>query len=410
MRCARASVLLSLVSLAAFASTAGSSGCFRPDDTLVNYSSAATGAGLSGQGGEGGVSGLTPKEFFDQNVREGLVNSCSGADCHSSGTVAFLLAGQEYAAITTYVSSVGSRFIVEAPANSMLITYPPNSEHPGIGWDGIETLRDTVLQWLTLEAQLIEPETVLEIGPVEPDGLTILPLDSLGSGLKGVTLSFYAIEVGSPPTALQLSSISVWPPNRRGLRMLNPSFVVVPPGKPEVVNNSFHGDAHTFVAPDAVQLGTGELILTTWEQGAQMLIRFESLSILFADSEGEVFDPCSRADLFTQGVDALPVQGSANSANGLLYCAQQCHGGSQGLQPTTVMNLSALLEQPHDDDFACAVARLHITPTNVDDSAMMATTDPSAGGTHPFIFGGNGTSHNAFKNAMRNWIELEGAQ
>jgi len=409
MRTGRASLLL-LASLAAAASAASAGGCFRPDDTLVNYTTAASGSGSGGGGGGGGGSALSAEEFFEENVRAGLVNNCSGADCHSSGSVGFLLAGQEYAAITTYITSVGSRFIVDPPETSMLITYPPNDEHPGIGWDGIEDVRDVTLEWLRLEAQDIDPDAVLEIGPVEPEGLTILPLDSLGPDLKGVTLSFYAIEVGSPATALQLSSISVWPPNHRGLRMINPTFVTLPPGKPEVLNTSFHGDAHVFVAPTAVQLGTGELILTEWEAGAQLAIRFESLSILYADADGKVFDPCSRADLFQEGVDALPVQSSANAANGLLYCAQQCHGGNAGLQPTDVMDLSPLLDDPRDYDFACAVARLQITPTNVDDSTMIATTNPTAGSGHPFIFGGNSSSHNAFKAAMSAWIDKEGAQ
>lgn len=385
-------------------------GCFKAEDTFVNYERTSTVTTTGQGGGTGGSTGdLSARDFFEQNVKDKLIANCSGSDCHSSGVRAFLLIGQEYASITTYRTSVGVPLIVPNPENSQLIVYPPDEEHPGKSWEGIEDVRDVTLEWLALEAVDIDEVEVTRLGPVTPNGFTVLPMDALSPQLAGYALSFYAVVYNQ--TVLELTQISIWPPNGRGLKVVNPVWVIIPPpgGGPEVLDTSHIGD-HTFVAPNFVTLASGELLATNWGPGYQLAIQFESLQFLFADEDGNTFVPCSHPELFTDGVDALPVQGQPNGPNGLLYCAQQCHGGVAGSQPTDKMSLDGLLQSPRDDLLACARVREHIVPTQPAESRIITLTDPTGGLVHPFSFQGNSGSHGQFRTAMTEWINAEGGE
>jgi len=388
---------------------ASGGGCFQPEDTFVNFTS-ATGNFTVGAGGEGGGSTgpggpITAEEFFEQELKPDFTASC-GNDCHGQGSVAFLLSGQEYSTITTYVSTVGVPLILKDPSQSLLLSYPNSDDHSGISWNGLDNLRSRVVDWLELEALNVEEVTILQLGPFKPSGFNVLALDSLGPDFSGVTMTFYSIVHGDPPNALQLTNISIWPPNGFGLRVTNPTFVVETNGV-ELPDTTFHGEPLVFVAPDQVQVDSGELLLTNWEEGSELLVRFQELERLFADSAGNTFDPCTHVELYAQGVEALPINSQVNNPNGLLYCADQCHGGTNGSSPTTVMHLVDLLGEP-DLPRACAVTRPFITPTNADASRIVVVTDPSGGSAHPFKFGGNSTSHAAFRDAMAPWINAEG--
>jgi hypothetical protein len=208
---------------------------------------------------------------------------------------------------------------------------------------------------------------------------------------------------------MQLTDISVWPPPHRAVRVDDPTFVVRPPGGAELADVSMHAEPYVFVAPDSVVMGSGELILTDWTDGAELSVRFRGLSLLFADDDGTTFAPCTRVDLYREAVDALPIVNGTNQPNGLLYCADQCHGGSAGTQPTDVMDLSSLLLQDRDDAHACALTLPFITPTNPASSRLLQIVDPASGDPHPFDFGGSAGAHAAFVAAMSPWIHDEGA-
>jgi hypothetical protein len=345
-----------------------------------------------------------------------LMQPACGDGCHNSGEVPFLTVGLEYVTITTYLTkevAVGSSFIVPNPESSILVIYPGTDDHSGDSWDdgNNSELRGKIVEWLAMEAELIDPDALLEVGPIDPEGLVVLPLDSIAPQFAGFSLSFYAIEHGDPPALLELVDISVWPPNGRGLRVVNPSFVVVPAiNAVPFVDVSFHGDPQIFVAPNNTKMGPGELLLTTWGPDYRLAVRFEALSALFADVQGNTFVPCTRLDLYVKGVEELPIQAAGNAANGLSYCADQCHGGTNGADPTTVMDLKELLFDPPAYDFACAKTRVFITPTNAAGSALMTATDPQGSDPHVFAFQGNLSSFNKFKTAMTPWIDQEGAE
>lgn len=389
-------------------------GCFEPSDTFVNISNANVAASSSSSGGAGGTGPLGRREFFEQNVRPEMVDACGKGDCHGSGEVNFITVGLEYETITTYRTRVvapGTPLLTTSPSTSVLITYPNAEDHSGRKWtEGLADLQAATLEWMQMEVPFIEEEPLLEVGPVEPNGLTVIPLDSLGPDLAGFNMSFYAIAFGNPPSVLELTNISVWPPNGRAVRITDPTFVVYPQGTTQspILDESFHGDPHVLVPPDEVQLGSGQLLVTEWGQGWEIGFRVASIKGLYADEDGNTFEPCTRVDLFVDGVEALPPQSATNAPNGLLYCADQCHGGAAGPVPTDVMNLAPLLAEPRDDAFACAITRPFITPSNVDGSQLIQIVEPGSGLTHPFNFGGNGSAHAAFVNAMSAWIEAEG--
>jgi len=396
--------------------TATAGGCFEPSDTFVNISNANVASSSSGAGGSGGTGPLDRREFFEQNVRPGLVDACGKGDCHGSGEVNFITVGLEYETITTYRTRViapGTPLLTKSPSTGILVTYPDADDHSGRKWtEGLADLKAATLEWLQMEVPFITDEPVLEVGPIDPEGLTVVGLDGLGPDLSGFDLSFYASALGDPPSVLELTNISIWSPNGRAVRVDDPTFVVYPPGAAAepILDESFHGDPYVLVPPNDVQLGSGELLVTEWGEGYEIGFRVAAIKALFADEDGNTFEPCTRVDLFTDGVEELPIQSATNAPNGLLYCAQQCHGGEAGPSPTDAMHLSPLLGSPSDDDlaFACAIARPFITPSNVDASLLIEITKPGSGLTHPFNFGGNSSAHAAFRAAMTDWIEAEG--
>lgn len=389
-------------------------GCYQPDDTLVNYTAVSATSGGLGLGGEGG-GGLTAQEYFETLVKPDLVAFCAGSDCHSSGPRAFLLSGQEYSVITQYKTSWGACLLTDPPDLSPLMTYPPSDEHTGRGWNDLEDVRGRVLTWLGLEAEKGQPTgcsapvDLLQVGPIEPEGFTQIPLVGLGPEFAGFVMTFYASEIGDPPSLLKLSNISVWPPNERGIRIDDPTFVFLPDVGAPVLDTSFHGDPHTLVAPGAVVLGGGELLTTSWGADHQLAIRFAAVERLFADADGNTFPACTQVELFSEAVDSLPPNPGANQPNGLSYCAGQCHGGDAGTAPTGVMSLEELLVEPRDDELACAKTRGFIVPTQPLASPIVLVTDPQGSASHPFKFGGNDAAHDAFIDAMTPWIDAEGA-
>jgi hypothetical protein len=75
--------------------------------------------------------------------------------------------------------------------------------------------------------------------------------------------------------------------------------------------------------------------------------------------------------------------------------------------PTTKMSLSALLEVPRDDAFACANMRQLIAPGDVEGSDIIKMTKPGNSTGHLFSFQGNFGSHDAYTAKMTPWIEAE---
>jgi len=390
-------------------------------------------------GGEGGAGGQTfddPEAFFNGVVKSRMVAECAGAGCHSSGQFGFLIEGLEHESITSYKTNFGLPFIVAPAEQSLVMTWPESGDHSGEGWDKNEVrigLQPDALTWLQMEEALIEEDPFVEVGPfpVKP-GLNFFPLDAVdgpATGFDGSAIIFYAEEHGSPIDLLELDQLQVYPTQARAIRVQNPTFIInanpnddcntVDPDD-GAGDESLHGEPQTlsiFDGPDAddlpdIDLGTGELLLTAWEQNACLTIRFDEMTLLFADDLGNIFEMCTETSRFQAGTEALELEFVAapfNAQNGPVGCATECHGGDDGAAQVA-MDLSHLLgaKEERDYEFACAVMGAFMTPTNPDDSLIITTTAVGATLGHPAVYGGNVTAHTSFKDGITDWICHEG--
>ncbi|MSP24206.1 MAG: hypothetical protein EXR75_03380 [Myxococcales bacterium] len=413
------------------ASLAGA--CFKPEDDFVNLASgvvtsSTTSVGGSdttatggmggtpvseGGGGEsGGCDTSDPRNFFDCAVRAGLVINCTQGACHGAGQLGFLAENFEYDAITTYQTASGLRLITKVAEASLLMTRPATDAHAGGNrWATLPELKVKTLEWLKMEAALLPEITVIEVGPIEPIGLTYVPLDTLGEAFIGSAVTFYGIEHGS--SLLELVDLHVYPATGRGIRITDMTVIVLPQGaKVGVTNIELHGDPLTFVAPSSTLFGSGGLPLPQWEQGAMLYLRFEKIEALIADSSGNAYDPCTDVELFTAAVDSLPLVKDCTKPNGLQYCATQCHGGKEGGFATQKMNLSALLQTPRDDEVACAIARKFTAKNDPLASPITTEPNPNSGAIFPhkqFVFCAGTSSYKTYVKKMTPWILAEGA-
>ncbi len=405
--------------------------CFRPEDDFVNLaagvvtsSSASQGGGTTGTGGVGGMppsdggggSGgfvaSSPEEFFDVLVKPGLVINCTQGTCHGTGQIGFLTPGLEYSAITSYQTASGIHLITKTPESSLLMTRPATDAHAGGNrWAVLPELKEKTLEWLKLEAALLPEITVIEVGPIEPVGLTYVALDTLGEKFVGSAITFFGVEYGD--SLLDVSELRVYPATGAAIRITNLTVVVFPEGaKAGIPNIELHGDPQTFVAPNATLYGGGQLPLTDWKKGAMLYLQFEKIEALISDTNGNAYDPCTSTELFTQAVDALPYVKDCSKPNGLLYCAHQCHGGKEGGVATGKMNLAALLESPRNDEVACAVARKYIANNDPAASLITAIPNPEATTTfphQPFVFCAGTSAYKSYVKKMTPWIQAEGA-
>ena len=429
---------------------AGMQGCHSPVDTFVNYtsagpnqSSAATGgsnvvssSGNGGMGGEGGggiVACDDPEDYFEAVVEERMVAECAGAGCHSSGQFGFLLPQQEYGTITSYrttVAAIGLNLLQKEYLQSPLLTWPESGEHSGEGWDKNDVrvgLLPDVEAWLACEAPFIPEPSFKQVGPFEvKPGLNVFPLDAVDGpdlAFDGSAMIFYAEEHGTPVSLLEMAQLQIYPTQDRGIRIKDPVFIINenPEGNCDLVdpedgfpdNSLSGGEAEIFTVPgeiidiediERLLLGTGELLLSNWSENACLTVRFTEMTLLFADVDGNTFEPCTEVPRFQAATEALELDIGVGDGNGPAMCADVCHAGADG-PAQAAMDLEYLTDSPPDYEFACAVMKSFITPANPDQSLIITHTEPGSGGTHTeFQFAGNGSAHGIFKDGMTDWI------
>lgn len=371
--------------------------------------------GGGGAGGEGG--GTTTQQFasnremFEKTVQPGLEQNCVA--CHQSGGFAdFLALPDIYASVSVYKSGTTDKPILwPKPEESILYAYPDTSDHNGTPY-GTELagLKAAVLAWLKEEAKSLPPVEegpVLSVVPFKPiiGGLNAIYLDPLGQGFENSAVTFFAKEIGSPPSILELTKLEVYPASGVAIRMIHPRFVVYPEGEtvgiPDPADSLANID-QTFVAQEDATLSTGELLLPNWEPNGRISIDFSlgKIESLYLGDDGAVKVPCNDLGAYTAAVITL-------GDNGPMYCAENCHGGNKA-EAKAAMNLSGLLKDPPDYASACAFMRSRITPGDVDGSQIMNVTDPKQPQVvHMYKFKGNTDAYNAFKTGMTEWILSE---
>lgn len=355
----------------------------------------STGAGGGGSGNpDAGPQGTTGEAIF-LAFQDEMLGECGA--CHKLSGVAdapFLALPDLYSSISTWPG-----VITLTPTSSILLTHPGDKSHgAGMAPDMTAGLRAKVLAWLQKEALDIPTPTestkpyITPFKPLLKGAFNTVYLDPLGKSLESASISFNAVELGSPPSLLMLTNIAVHPVAETTIHLVHPIFSVYPAGggqEPDPVD-SFSNVDQTLALNDTPSLGTGTIILGNWQKDARLGLAFESAEVT---GEGTPLVMCKSPALFLSAV--VPQ---------LQYCAATCHGGQQA-KPTATMNLTKLAEMPPLN--ACAQVLARINPKGPDTSDILVVTDPSKQVAHGYKFAGNKTKYSAFKAAVMPWINSE---
>jgi hypothetical protein len=382
------------LSVAAAASCTVVPGAGEAAGTTSGDMSTGAGGGSGSGGGNVGPQGKTGQAVF-LTFKDEMLGECGA--CHKLSGVAdapFLALPDVYSSISTWPG-----VITLTPTSSILLTHPGMVSHgAGMAPDMSKGLRAKVLAWLQKEALAIPKPTestkpyITPFKPLLKGAFNTVYLDPLGKSLESTSISFNAVELGSPPSMLALTHIAVHPVADTTVRLVHPIFSVYPSGggqQPDPVD-SFSNLDQTLGLNDNPSLGTGTLILTNWQKDAHLGLAFETAEVT---GEGTPIVMCNNPTLFLSAV--VPQ---------LQYCAAKCHGGQQ-VKPTATMNLKKLAEMPPLDACAQVLARIH--PKDPDTSDILMVTDPSKQIAHGYKFAGNKTQYSAFKAAVTPWINAE---
>ena len=362
--------------------------------TSGDMSTGAGGEASGGGGGDVGPQGATGKAAF-LAIQSDILGECGA--CHKLGGAAdapFLALPDVYSSISTWPGIISL-----TPTSSVLLTHPAQSSHGGgMAPDMTPGLRAKVLKWLQKEALDIPKPTesskpyITPFKPLLKGAFNTVYLDPLGKSLESSSISFNAVELGSPPSLLMLSNIAVHPVADTTIHLVHPIFSVYPVGggqEPDPVD-SFSNVDQTLDLTSKPALGTGTLILTNWQKDARLGLAFETAAVTGA---GTPLTQCKHPEAFLSAV--VPQ---------LQYCATHCHGGKEA-KPTATMDLTQLAEMPPLD--ACAQVLVRINPKDPDASDLLVVTDPSKQVAHGYKFAGSKTDYSAFKAAVSPWINSE---
>jgi len=357
----------------------------------------STGAG-SGSGGSGGGDPIPPGAT-GQTIFEAFKNEMLGecGACHKLSGIAdapFLALPDLYSSISTWPGVISL-----TPTSSILLTHPGQVSHgAGMAPDMSPGLRAKVLAWLKKEALDIPTPTesskpyITPFKPLLKGAFNTVYLDPLGKSLESSSISFNAVEIGTPPSLLMLTHVAVHPVAETTIHLVHPIFSVYPSGggqEPDPVDSMSNVD-QTLGLNDNPSLGTGTIIISNWQKDGRLGLAFETAEVT---GEGTPLVMCKSPDLFLSAV--VPQ---------LQYCATNCHGGKEA-KPTATMNLTKLAEMPPIAACAQVLARIH--PKDPDTSDILMVTDPSKQVAHGYKFAGNKSKYSAFKAAVTPWINSE---
>ena len=386
-------LLVAPLSTAALASCTVVPGAGMTTGATSGDTSTGSGGG-SGGGGGSGPAGATGRAIFEA-FQADVVGECGA--CHKLSGIAdapFLALPDVYSSITTWPG-----IITRTPTSSLLLTHPGAVTHGGgMAPDMSKELRVKVLAWLTKEAlDIPKPaeSTKPYITPFKPllkGAFNTIYLDPLGKSLESSSISFNAVELGTPPSMLMLTRVEVHPVAETTIHLVHPIFSVYPAGggeAPDPVDSLSNVDQTKDINTDPA-LGTGTVILTNWQTDARLGLAFETAEVT---GEGTPIALCKSISKFVSEV--VPQ---------LQYCATNCHAGKEA-KPTAAMNLSQLGLMPPNE--ACAQVRARIHPGDPDTSDIVVVTDPSKQVAHGYKFAGNKGKYSAFKAAVTPWINSE---
>ncbi len=387
-------LLVAPLSAAALASCTVVPGAGMTTGSTSGDMSTGAGGGSSGGAGGGAPAGVTGRAIFEA-FQADVIGECGA--CHKLSGIAdapFLALPDVYSSITTWPG-----IITRTPSSSLVLTHPGTVTHGGgMAPDMSPGLRVKVLAWLTKEALDIPKPSesskpyITPFKPLLKGAFNTVYLDPLGKSLESSSISFNAVELGTPPSMLMLTRVEVHPVAETTIHLVHPIFSVYPDGggeAPDPIDSLANVD-QTMGLNDDPSLGTGTVILTNWQKDARLGLAFETAEVA---GEGTPLDTCKSISKFVS--DIVPQ---------LQYCATNCHAGKEA-KPTAAMNLSKLGSMPPDE--ACAQVRARIHPGDPDTSDILVVTDPSKQIAHGYKFAGNKSKYSAFKAAVSPWINSE---
>jgi hypothetical protein len=335
----------------------------------------------------------TKGEQLFRAMQATLVTTCGGTGgaCHVSGaflngtTPVWLGQPDPYLSAKAYPG-----IITSDPYASKLVIKGP---HEGPGFTGPNAAIGTqVLAWLTEEAvEIVAVQLPSTTAFVVQPGPNVVDLSPGAAGISGAKISFVA-SVDSEDGILSLTNLSVQAPAGSGLHIAHPIFAVVPPTgpiAPDPVDSLSNVDQ--MVAPaESIPLGTGTLILESFNTGSELKIEFNTLApvaVVVNDGGGVGAGGCKNVAGFT--ANAVP----AIQANQCLNCHGSPTGSGYGSLDLTKVGI--------DDTAACAQALTRVNLTNKSQSDIILA--PTGGvANHPFQ-----NASSTYATMMLTWINGE---
>ncbi len=343
----------------------------------------------------------TAQALFEA-IEHDLMDACGG--CHDAGGFADtpFLKEPRYDSITSWPG-----IIKKDPTQSIFLTHAViGGGHGGTNLDS-PSLKDTLLpkveEWLAEEAKAIadipEEEKGKSVEPFAPIlGFNAVYLTDIDEAFKGMAITFNANEL--TPNSLELTNVEVHTTAKLGIHLVHPLFSVYPKGgqpDPDPADSFSNVDQYVDYGQSA-DLGPGTLILTNWLVDGKLAISFENIepySTMLPDggTDGGLEGGCADLDSFS------------TNAKGQFQPCLGCHGGGDS-QANAAVDMSGLVNDA-DVANACAQIRNRVNPGNPPQSQIFITTEPGGAAAHPFKFGQNQATWNAFKDAVSVWIAAE---
>lgn len=360
---------LALAAAAALLGTLGTIACSKEDAS----------------GGDG-ANGPDPETLF-RSVESDLVNRCGGPNgsCHVSGTQAprWLAGPDPYASAKAYRGILPS---TRDASDSILLT---QVAHVGPSLKAYPELYDKVASWISSE--LPKPPLPATGRFSVQDGLNVLDLGTLGSGLAGARVTFVATQANN---VLTMSALKISAPKTANVSLKSPFFVVLPrSGKvnADPKSNGFEGDL-TVDAGTTRDLFSGKMIILRWDAAGQLKLVFNELTSTPGQGASQ---ECTALDAFkTKAIPAMqtPVDIYADMEDGGIPTqvigkgsCLGCHAREPANGDTPEPAVQAMDLRGYDTDpaKACGQARFRIDFADKSKSALLLNPQGKGNPSHP---------------------------
>lgn len=335
-----------------------------------------------------------PQTMFDRVIKKELVKDCGACHAIAQGSVmAFLTAGQEYAAITSYK---GGAFLTDPAIQSLLLQ---KGQHAGPPLSPVQA--DAVKAWLETEAATrpgmnksgLMPTVPLQDGEYNMSFETIAPvLDPLAN------LTFTLKEEDN--RIFRVSQLKLTAGSSTGIRLKHPRFYFLSAkGTSLDPADTLTSVDLTVAADKTATVGSGTVLLTQAPENrhARIGVAFELLERVNPMGPMEV--KCKAFGLFNPAVK-----------NELRPCAQSCHAPGRNNTANGAFNMEASLsgdEKVLQQFCLNTLGRIdRAAPRN---SILIKQITPAAqGGTpnHPYKQG-DANALTRFANAIDAWAKAE---